>query len=158
MKKYIPEKKRRYYDWKKPVFETKHIESGFESLFKLEKFTTEKFTGIGYILLFQHDDGYYTIEGQKIEAFRKVKRTNAGFVDVDGTPYYKDNERSITLQGSYYHGFHYFRSKEEATYIREYVFRTFPVIVAQVAVTNMTASGTMFHIDTFVTTEIVVIK
>ena len=152
-KKNIPFKNRRYYDYKKKTFDG--IEHISEEVFRLERFGNfPAHTGIGYIgyiVAFKFDYPV-TIEGQRIE-FNQFMKRDGKFVDIGGANYYKDNERSIDMVGSYYHGFHYFETYEEAEEIQK-LFELTPSEIYPISVYNSTAQGYINNVKTHVATKI----
>lgn len=152
-KKIVPFDKRRYYDFKKPIFENALKPTKFEHAIKLERFTcTPEHLGFGYVVLVRIDNLLYSMEGQRVFLNNTVKR-DGHFVDVQPTEYFKNDERQIKMNGSYFHGFHYFKYLKDAKEIANTLFKYFDTEIVEASIYYSNARGIMFGLETHVTTE-----
>ena len=157
-KRNIPFKNRRYYDFKKPVFDAVVKPTKFNHSIKLERFEdVAEHLGFGFVIVVHIDSRIYSIEGERIFYNKTIKR-NGYFVDVEPTEYYRDSERKISMNGSYYHGFHYFKTYNEAVKIYELLFNKYNAEICMASIYTSNARGSMFDTETHVTTKIYIHK
>lgn len=148
-------KKERYVDFKKPAFE--FVEVGdFDSGLKLESFScVPEHLGFGYVIVLDIDGYYQTIEGQEVHFGDTIKRQDSGFVDLEkSTGYFKNDEREIRMNGSYFHGFHYFRRKSDALQLTSTIFKMYNPMIVEASIYTSNARGIMLGLETHVTTQI----
>ena len=158
-KKNIPYKNRRYYDFKKPSFPESVPPSEFFNAIKLERFTNKAGqNNMGYIIIVYIDNEMYSIEGQKLIFNEMIKRENSGFVDIEPTEYFENHERKIEMNGSYFHGFHYFENYDDAEYVSNIMFKYFRTEIKTIFLMSNNATGEMFGVNTNVSSEIMVWK
>lgn len=147
-------KKKYFVDFKKPVLEFVE-ESDFDNGIKLESFTCIlEHLGFGYVIVLDIDGYYQTIEGQEVHFDDTIKRENSGFVDIEKSiDYFKNEEREIKMNGSYFHGFHYFRRLSDALQLTKTIFKMYNPVIAEASIYTSNARGLMFNIETHVTCE-----
>ena len=155
------EKKKSFIDHKRPEFETKHFVNERMSSVKLERFgKIAERIGVNSLIIQQIYGKWYTLEMQQIniEKGAENKRIDGYFADVEGIEYYKDETRKITMTGSYFNGFHYFKYEEDAKEIAELLIGTnlFYKII-DILVYNSNARGEMHSIETHVTNSFYII-
>jgi hypothetical protein len=158
-KKNIPFHKRRYYDFKKPSFPDAIPPSNFSNAIKLERFIKKaEQNNTGYIIIVRADNKMYSIEWQELVFDEMIKRENSGFVDIEPTEYFKNNERQINMTGSYFHGFHYFENEDDAKYVADLLYKYFETEIKPIFLMSNNASGEMFGVKANVSAEIMVWK
>jgi len=153
-KKVIRQDRRRYVDFKKPIFEDALPPDKRTHAVKLERFCGKEHLGWGFIIIIDMDGVPYCIEGEEITFNDTIKRTDSHFVDVESTEYVNNKKYNIRMYGSYYHGFHYFRTENQAFEIAEKLYPLFPYEIKQASIYSSNARGTMLDIETHVTCEL----
>lgn len=153
-RKIRPENKR-YYDFKQPSFPDCLPPSEFSNSIKLERFETiAEHLGFGYVIIVHVDGRVYSIEGERIMFNDTIKRKDSGFVEVEPTEYVNNSKYNISMNGSYYHGFHYFRTKKAAMEIAEKLFTYFDTEIVEASIYSSNARGTMLGVETHCTAEL----
>jgi hypothetical protein len=154
-KRKIPKSKRRYYDFKMPSFPDCRPPNKRKNWIKIERYgNVAEHLGFGYIIIIDIDNVPYCIEGEQVTFNDTIKRKDSHFVDVESTQYVNNSKYNISMHGSYYHGFHYFRTEEQAIEIAEKLYPSFPYEIKQASIYSSNARGIMLDTETHCTCEL----
>jgi phosphosulfolactate synthase (CoM biosynthesis protein A) len=141
-------KKKHLFNSPAPVFEEAKIFEPYCAGVKLEQFTNiAERLGVNYIVITAFNGKWYTLEGQELKSGLN-KREDSGFVDLEETG-------RIRMNGSYFHGFHYFEYESIAEYIRRNIHPFFETKIVEITVLESNARGTYKSMETHVTTRFI---